>query len=459
MIGGGPGGYVAAIRASQLGLRTVVIEEREMGGTCLNRGCIPTKALLHAAEIYQTIRHCGEFGLSAGEISFDYQQVAARKDKVVRQLRRGVESLVHSHGGTILTGRALIRNRQEIEVSGPQPAMVRADKIIIATGSRPSRPPIPGLDGERVIDSDGALALTRCPDRAIIIGGGVIGVELATLFNGFGKQVTILEMMNSLVPGLDADLSAALRRSLEKKGVVIHTGVRVTAVENGESSVCCRFSGSGGEPLQSAAADLVIAAAGRRPNSENLGLENLGLTTIKGYIPVDDHLQTAVPGVYAIGDVIGKVQLAHAASAHGLIAAANAAGGNQKQNDAVMPACVYTSPEIAWIGRSEAQARQEGYTVRAGQFPVASNGRALTMGESEGFVKIVTDEKTGEILGAQIFGPRATELVAEMGLAMNLESTIAEVAATIHPHPTISEMLMEAAHAAEGSCVHKNPEK
>ena len=382
IIGGGPGGYAAAIRASQLGLKVAVVEEREMGGTCLNRGCIPAKALLHAAELYQEIRHCADFGLSAGQASFDYGKMAARKDAVVRQLRTGVENLVKGHGGTMLAGRARIKDKQTILISGKDEGVIRTGQLIIATGSRPARPPIPGIGGSRILDSDGMLELTECPERLTIIGGGVIGVEFATLFISLGKAVTILEMMPSLVPGLDAELAAALRASLARKGVKVCTGAQVAAVQSGEEAICAYLQEGLEKTVKS---DIILIATGRKPNTEGFGLENLNLQLAKGFIPVNSRMETGVPGVFAVGDVIGRAQLAHAASAQGLVAAANAAGQDRRLDDAAMPACLYTSPEIAWIGLTEQEAVKGGHSVKTGKFPVNANSRSLIMKEKEGF--------------------------------------------------------------------------
>lgn len=452
VIGGGPGGYVAAIRASQLGLKVAVVEEGNMGGTCLNRGCIPTKALLQSAEVYQTVMHCSEFGVSAASAEFDYSRISQRKDTVVKQLRAGVEYLVKSNGGTIIFGKALIKDKNTVEVSGKEKNIVKTDKIIIATGSRPSKPPIPGIDNNRVLDSDKVLELAECPDKIVIIGGGVIGVEFATIFNTLGKDVTIIEMMDSLIPGVDLELSMMLRKSLEVKGVKIFTGSKVTAISSGKT-VVCSFEKEG--RTQKADGDIIIVAIGRKPNSESIGLENLGVVTEKGFIKVDDRMETSVKGIYAIGDVTGKVLLAHAASAQGLVAAANAAGKNHVMDYTVIPGCIYTSPEIATVGMTEGEALKNKVRIKVGKFPVSANGKSMIMGEKEGIAKIITDWNTGEILGAHIMGPRATDMISEICVAMKLESTIEELTDTIHPHPTVSEIILEAAHDTEGHCVHK----
>lgn len=452
VIGGGPGGYVAAIRASQYGLKVAVIEEKEMGGTCLNRGCIPTKSLLHSAEVFNTVKSCFEFGVSVENPSFDYKKMAHKKDAVVKQLRSGVEYLVKSSGATIINGRALIKDKNTIEVTGEKIRTITADKIIIATGSKPLKPPIPGIDSQKVLTSDEVLNLRTCPDSVVIIGGGVIGVEFATIFNSLGKSVTIIEMLENILPGIDTEISGLMRKSLEKKGVKIFTGAKVTSISSAAKAACV-FEQDGKE--QRSEGDIVIVAIGRKPNTEGIGLENIGIQTERGFVKVNDKLETTVDGVYAIGDITGKVLLAHLASAQGLAAATNASGKNHSMSYSIVPGCIYTSPEIATVGLTEEEAIKKGYKVKIGRFPVSANGKSMVMGEREGLAKLVTDEATGEILGAHIMGPRATDMIAELCAAMKLESTIEELADTIHPHPTVSEIIMEACHDVQGLCVHK----
>lgn len=452
IIGGGPGGYVAAIRAAQLGLRVAVIEEREMGGTCLNRGCIPTKSLLHSAEVYHTSKHSADSGILIDNIRFDYAKIAARKDTVVKQLRSGVEYLVKSNDATILQGRGIILDKNTIEITGKYKQIINTDKIIIATGSRPFKPPIPGIDGNKVLDSDGVLNLTVCPDKVVIIGGGVIGVEFATIYNSLGKEVVIIEMMDSILPGIDMEISQALGKSLEGKGVKIFTGSKVKSIKSDTRAVCT-FENNGKE--LSAEGDIVIVAIGRKPNCEMTGIENVGIELEKGFIKVNECMETSVKGIYAIGDVTGKILLAHVASEQGLTAAGNCAGKHRKMDYSVIPGCIYTSPEVATVGLSEAEALKKGLQPKIGRFPVNANGKSMIMGENEGFIKIITDKATGEILGTHIIGPRATDMISEMCIAMKLESTIEEVANTIHPHPTVSEIIMEAALDVEGICIHK----
>jgi dihydrolipoamide dehydrogenase len=451
IIGGGPGGYVAAIRAARLGMKTAVVEEGAMGGTCLNRGCIPTKALLHSAEMFHMAGRGSEFGIDSTVRGFDYGRMVQRKSGIVQRLRAGVESLVRKSGGTIIPGRASIVDSRTISVEGKESATFGTEKIIIATGSRPFKPPLPGIEGRRVLDSDEVLELKECPESVVIIGGGVIGVEFATLYNLLGKKVTVIEAMATLIPALDPEISGLLRTSLESRGIGIFTGAKVSSITSGASAVCS-FS-MGGKELR-AEGDLAIMAVGRRPNIEGLGLEALGVALEKGFIKVDSRMETSVKGVYAIGDVTGRSSLAHVASAQGLIASGNASGLDLRMDYAAIPSCVYGSPEIATVGISEDEAKKAGFEVGTGRFPVSANGKSMILGEKDGIAKFVTDRGTGEILGCQIMGARATEMIAEVCVAMRLESTIEELAGTIHPHPTVSEMLMEAAHDVSGDCLH-----
>lgn len=453
ILGGGPGGYVAAIRASQLGLKVAVIEEDQMGGTCLNWGCIPTKSLLHSAEVYQSAKNGAAFGITTGAVGFDYTRIAARKDQVVSQLRRGVAQLVQSNGGTIIHGRGVILNPKTITVEGPDQQTVTTEKMIIATGSVPFLPPIPGIDGARVLDSNQVLALTECPSKITIIGGGVIGVEFASLFQALDRDVTIIEMMDEILPGIDLEIAQTLRKTLEKKGVRIFTKARVTGITSADQATC-QFEQN--NQVQTAKSDVVIVAIGRKPRSQNIGLENIGIETLKGMIPVNDQMETPVAGVYAIGDVTGKIMLAHVASEQGIVAAENAAGGHHQMKYSIVPSCIYTNPEIAVIGLSEADATRSGIFVKVGRFPVAASGKAMIAGEKDGFIKMISDVRTGEVLGAQIIGPKATELISGIGVAMTLESTTDEIAKTIHPHPTLSEMIMEAAMDISDNSIHQS---
>ncbi len=455
VIGGGPGGYVAAIRALQLGLKVAVIEERQMGGTCLNRGCIPTKALLHAAEVYETVRNASVFGVDVEKATFDYNRITSRKEAIVNQLRAGVEQLVMGNGGIIISGRGYIKDTNTVEVSGADQYTVTCGKMIIATGSKPSKLNIPGGDLPFVTDSDGILELKTVPSRMVIIGGGVIGMEFASLFSAFGCEVAIIEMMDQILPGLDREVAATIRKKMEARGIRISTDSRLTGMTRGTgvNAALCTYEQAGAP--KTAEGDIVLVAVGRRPCSDGIGTESTGISVEKGYINVNDLMQTNIEGIYAIGDVTGKTQLAHVASAQGFVAAANAAGQNKKMDYSAVPSCIYTSPEIASIGLSEEECRRRGRNIKVGRFPVSMNGKSKIIGERSGFAKIIADEGTGEIIGAHIVSPRATDMITEIAAAMKFELTISDIADTIHPHPTVSEIIMEAAHDADALSVHK----
>lgn len=482
VIGGGPGGYIAAIRCAQLGKKTALIERADMGGTCLNRGCIPTKALLHTAELYGEIKNHGkELGINASGISVDYGVLAARKDAVVSRLRRGVEGLVKGRNITLIRGSASfaplagngsggqggsgpggLKILQVTDAAG-KTCSYAAGAVIIASGSEPASIPVPGAELPVVLNSDAVLSLAALPESAVIAGGGVIGVEFATLFNSLGKKVTVIEMLPAILNGMDGDISAGMARILSRRGVEIHTGAKLLGIRQDGPGAVCSYEEGGVK--KEAAGSVMIMAVGRRPVSGDLNLAAVGAAETRGFITVNEYMESTVPGIYAIGDVSGKVQLAHAAGAQALIAAANAAavsggaadtraGGTGKKarmDYAVIPACVYTNPEIASVGKTEEAIQAAGIPHKTGNFPAAGNGRSLIMGSLsspvEGFVKIISHEKTGEILGAHIMAPRATDLIGEIAAVMKAEGTIEELADTIHPHPTVSEMIMEAAQA------------
>ncbi len=447
VIGGGPGGYVSAIRAAQLGNKTVLIEKDKVGGTCLNRGCIPTKALLHSAEVYEEILNAVELGVSADNVAFDYKKMFDRKEKVVSRFRNGVSSLLRAHKVTVKSGKAVMTSNTTFKVGDEE---IEAKKIILATGSFPSSVPIKGADKEGVINSDGVLSLEKCPESVVIIGGGVIGIEFATLFNTLGKKVTVVEMLPNIMNGMDADICNTMRSILKKRGIDIFTNAKVVEIKDG-LEVVFEYEGK----QLSANGDICVMAVGRRPDTKDIGLEQLGIKMNRGFVEVDEYLRTNIPNIFAIGDITGKIQLAHVASAQGLVAAHNASGESKVMRYNIVPACIYTNPEIASVGLTEAQAKDKGFELKIGRFNVAGNGRSMVMQASDGFVKIITDAKTGEILGAHIMSPRATDMIAEIAVAMKSEATIEEVADTIHPHPTVSEIIMEAAHDVEGLCCHK----
>lgn len=449
VVGGGPGGYVAAIACAQRGLNTVLVEKDTLGGTCLNRGCIPTKALLHSAQLYEQLQGAAEFGVCAESVSFDYEKVAARKDLVVSRLVKGVAGLVKGNRVTFLQGEAVFADPHTLRVSGIEEP-ITFDKAILATGSVPAALPIEGVDLPGVMNSDGFLKLTALPSSAVIIGGGVIGVEFASVLQSFGVKVSVVEMAPEILPGTDPEIARDMRRILLKKGVDFYLNARVQRILPG---LDVKFEQDGGS--RSVSGDIVILAAGRRPVSAGIGLEAIGVKTERGFVQVDAYCRTSVPHIYAIGDVNGKAMLAHAASHQGVVAARNCCGEAVRADFSLIPACIYTNPEIACVGMTQAQAEQQGLEVTVSTFQAAGNGKSIVLGESQGYAKLVSDTKTGELLGVQLMCAHATDMIGEGVISMKLESTVEELAAAIHPHPTVSEMIMEAAHAAQGHCAHQ----
>ncbi len=450
VLGGGPGGYECAIRISQNGLKTALIEEDELGGTCLNRGCIPTKALLHAADIYTEAQNSAPFGINISGVSFDYAKIIERKNAVVKQLTSGVGFLEKSNGVEVIKARGTMTGPHTISLSTGD--TVEADYVVLATGSVPARIPIPGIDLPGVVDSTGVLDITECPKAVVIVGGGVIGTEFATFFSRLGVQVTIVEMIDRILGPLDKEIADLVARKLKKNGVKIFTGVKVTSIEAGLKVNYEAKDGAKGV----AEGDIVLMAGGRWPNSKNVGFEQIGLQMNKrGFVEVDGLCRTNLPGVYAIGDLNGKMQLAHVATAQGFIVADHIAGKKVKAlNMNHIPSCVYCSPEAAMVGLTEEQAKATGRELGVGKFNLSGNGKALTMGENEGIVKFVYDKTTDEILGCHILGPRATDLIAEVVSVMECEGTVAEIGSAVHPHPTVSEAVMEAAHVCHGKCAN-----
>jgi dihydrolipoamide dehydrogenase len=454
VLGGGSGGYVAALRAAQLGAQVVLVEENKIGGVCLNVGCIPTKALLRSAEVYRTFQRAEEFGLKLeGSVAPDWPAIQERKDKIVRQLVQGVEVLLRKAGVQVLSGRGRFVAPRALEVTlADRVQRVDAANILIATGSRPLQLPLPGFDLPGIIDSTGALALEELPRRMLIIGGGAIGVEFAEVFNALGVEVTIVEMLSSLLPLMDADLGQALAWTFGQRGIEMLLDSRVTRVDPVDGGLKATVAIPDSE--RTLEGDKVLVAVGRRPNVEDLGLEIAGVHVEKTGIPVDAHMQTHVPGIYAIGDVTGGMQLAHVASRGGEVAVENALGHSSTLDLKTVPSCVYTDPEIASVGLTETQAREAGHDVRVGRFPLTASGKAQTYGAKDGFVKVVSEARFGELLGLHIVAPHASDLIHEGGLALGLEATLEEVVTTVHGHPTLGEAVREAALAARGAAIH-----
>jgi dihydrolipoamide dehydrogenase len=462
VIGAGTGGYVAAIRAAQLGVKTAVVEKQQaLGGTCLIWGCIPTKALLEHAHALGIARQAKQWGIALGdrEPSIDMAQVQARKDKIVTGLTKGVEYLFKKNGIAWIKGTARLLGEGRVAVTEGQDQELQAKEIIVATGSSARTVPGVTLDGTRIITSDQAIHLKEVPKSIAILGSGAVGVEFASIFQAFGSQVTIIELLPRLVPLEDEAVSAELQKSFRKRGIGVHTGTTVTSARAVDDGVELEAALPGGK-TQAFKADYLLVATGRGPVTAGLGAEDVGLAMERGYVTVDELYRTSVPGISAIGDVIAipgrpHPQLAHVSSMEGIITAERIAGQEVRPlNYDHVPACTYTQPEIGSVGLTEQAARDRGYDVRVGTFPFGVLGRAKIAGETEGFVKIVADAKYDEILGVHMIGPRATELVAEAVLMLRLECTVEELIRTIHAHPTMSEAVGEAAHAAHGAAIH-----
>lgn len=453
VIGGGPGGYVAAIRAAQLGGEVTLVNKGPLGGVCLNAGCIPTKVLLHTAKAFETARDGLAIGLRAENVSVDWAALMERKRAAVDTLVGGVETLMATNGITVLRGEGRLLSLKEIAVKGEDgsEATVQADAVIIATGSEPVIPPVPGFDLEGVITSTEALSLEGLPASAVIVGGGVIGMEFAGLFSSLGVKVSVVEMLPEILPMFDGEVVAVLRGALERKGVTFHTSSKVTSVERSGGALLVSADTPGGPVVLEG--EKVLLSVGRRPVTVGLGLEEVGVKVERGRIRTDKKMETSARGVYAVGDCTSPIMLAHVASREGEIAAENALGGAAQMEYKTVPSAVYTSPEIASVGLSEKEALEKGHRVKIGRFPLMANGKSIILGESEGLVKFVVDEEYDEILGMHMAGPGATELIAEGALALRLEATVDEILTTVHGHPTVGEAVLEAAMAVRGSAL------
>jgi dihydrolipoyl dehydrogenase len=487
VVGGGPGGYPAAIRAAQLGLKTALVEKERPGGVCLNWGCIPTKAMLRSAEVLETIQHSADYGVLADNVRLDYSAVLKRKDRVVTTLTDGVAGLLKANGVTVVNGHARFVGPTAVEVVGvgdpplgaggplynapPAPdgrpqASLEGRNLIVATGSTPVLLPIPGIDLPGVVTSDGAFLLAEVPKRIVIIGASAVGAEWATMFHAFGSDVTMVELLPTLIPAEDEDMGKTLARSFTRRGIKVQTGrtvSRVDATSKGkrqQAPLRVTITDPDGQNPEKVETDLVLVGVGRRPNTEGLGLERTGVTTDqRGWVQVDDQLRTSMPGVYAIGDVTGTVLLAHVASHQGLVAAGVIAGHAERMDYKAVPAATFTHPEVASVGLTEAKAAEAGHDVVVGRFPFTALGRAQTYGATEGLVKVVAERKYREVLGVHIIGPSASDLIPEAVLAMQLEATLDDIADTIHAHPTLGEGTLEAAMVALGLPVHIPPSR
>ena len=445
VIGGGPGGYPAAIRASQLGAKVTIIEKDQFGGTCLNRGCIPTKALLQSAGTYKAAKDAAVFGVNIGDAKVDFPAVMARKNTVVKQLVGGLGGILKSHGMKIVngTGQFIDANTVKVAESGEE---IKADKIIIATGSVPSRVPIDGI--ENCITSDEALDLEKLPKSMLIIGGGVIGMEFAQIMNQMDVKVTVVEMLPQILPTEDPEIAKGFAAIAQKEGIEIFTNTSVSKIEKKNKKKIVTFGD------QTKDVELVLVAVGRSPYTEGLGLDKVGVAMEKGFVKVNDYLETSIPGIYAIGDAIGNYMLAHVATSEGETAAMNVLGQQHKMCYRSVPRAVYTTPEVASVGMTEQEAKDKYGELQIGRFPFVGCGKALVINETEGLIKIIADKKYGEVLGVSILGPHATDLINEAALAIKMEATFEEIAHTIHAHPTIAESMMEAALDVDAKAIH-----
>ena len=461
VLGSGPGGYVAAIRCAQLGLKTAIVERENLGGICLNWGCIPTKALLRSAEIFHYINHAKDYGLAAEKISADLNAVVARSRGVAKQLNQGVTHLMKKNKIAVHMGTGTLKGAGKLEVKSEKGAeTLSARHIIVATGARARDLPFAPADGNRIWTYRHAMTPKEMPSKLLVIGSGAIGIEFASFYNDMGADVTVVEMMDRIVPVEDADVSAFLEKALTKQGMKIMTGAGVESIDASSKAVKAKIKGKDGKVVEGEFSH-VIVAVGIVPNTDNIGLETLGIKAERGIIAIDDYGRTNVPGVWAIGDVTPGPWLAHKASHEGVIAAESIAKelGNKEVHPHAMdrrniPGCTYCHPQIASVGLTEAKAKEAGYEVKAGTFPFIGNGKAISLGEAEGFVKTVFDAKTGELLGAHMVGAEVTELIQGYVVGKTLETTEAELMATVFPHPTLSEMMHESVLAAYGRALH-----
>jgi dihydrolipoamide dehydrogenase len=458
IIGSGPGGYVAAIRAGQLGLKTLVVEKDDkLGGTCLHVGCIPTKDLLLNADVYDYFKNGKEFGIVAKEISIDWAAIQARKTKVVTKLSKGIEFLFKKNKVETLQGYGRLAGPGWITVTDAkgQKREIQAAKVVLATGSEAKTFPGFEPDGNTILTNKEVLALKALPKSMVIMGAGAVGVEFASIFHRFGVKVTILEMLPRAVPLEDEEISAELEKSFRHQGIGLETQAKVEKAAKTPNGVSVSYSGADGKS-QTIDAETLLVAVGRSPNTQNVGLEGTRAKLDRGFVKVDPYMQTDEPGVYAIGDIVANSPLlAHVGSREGIVAVTHAAGKPvEPVNYGQIPNCTYCEPEVSSVGMTERQAREKGHKVRIGKFPFAGNSKATILIAREGFVKIVSDEKYGEILGVHMIGPRVTEMIAEAVVAMRLEGTVEDLAYAIHPHPTLTEAVMEAAHAAHDWPIH-----
>jgi len=450
IIGGGVAGYPAAIKAARMGADVTLIEKDFLGGTCLNRGCIPTKSLLHAGEVVQTMKESKTFGINCKGYTVDFSKVFKRKEAVVQQLRQGVEGLLRAKKIRVVQGTAELMDSLTILIKDTK-EKIKSDKILIASGSKPGFVNIKGCDSPNVFNSDKVLDLKKLPKSIAIIGGGVIGVEFAQIFHHLGAKVTILELLDGLIPGADSEIAHALEQSLVDMGIEVVTSAAIQEIfgKKGKSEILYTKT----EDEKRLSVEKIFLCVGRTPDISSLNVENVGLAYEKGTILVNDRMETNVPGIYAAGDVIGGIMLAHTATYEAECAVSNALGQESIINYKVMPSCIYTDPEVASVGLTEKEAKDK-YEIKVGRFPFYACGKALVLDRTNGMIKIICDKQFGEVLGVHIIGPRATDMISEAVLGMTMEMTVEEMAHAVHPHPTLSEAMMEAALSLCGGAVH-----
>lgn len=454
IIGGGPGGYVSAIKAAHLGLKVVLVEKDKLGGVCLNKGCIPTKALVSTAEVLNHIQRAGEFGIQVKDYSFDFPAVMKRKDMITRRLSSGVEQLMKANQVRVVRGEGQIVEPGTVEIldAEGQKEVIKTKNIIIATGSSAMKLPIPGLDIKGVITSDEALSLSELPSRMIIIGGGVVGIEFAGIFKALGVEITVVEMLPRILLPIDEEIALRLTMSLKRKGIEILTDCKVKGIKKNNQNLEVLVSTSEGE--KKLETEKVLLAAGRVPELGNIDVRGMGIELDRRAIKVDEKMRTNIPSIYAVGDVVGKIMLAHVASREGIVAVENISGKEVLMDYRAVPNCVFSMPEVASVGLTEEEARKENDNIKVSKFPFMANGKALGMGEIEGMVKIIADGDTLELLGVHILGAHASDLIAEGTLALSMEATAFEIVNTIHAHPTLAETIAEAAEGITGKPIH-----
>ncbi|PIY32594.1 MAG: dihydrolipoyl dehydrogenase [Candidatus Infernicultor aquiphilus] len=454
IIGGGPGGYVAAIKAAHLGLKAVLIEKDKLGGVCLNRGCIPTKALVGTAELLNQLQRAKEFGIQVKEYSYDFPAIMKTKEMIAKRMSSGVGQLMKANQIRVIQGEGNILEPGVVEVINIEgkKELIKTENIIIATGSSVMKIPIPGLENEGVIDSDGALSLSELPTKMIIIGGGVIGIEFAGIFKAMGVEVTVVEMLPRILLPIDEEIANRLAFILKRQGIKILTNSKVEGIEKTNQNFKVLISNPEGK--QRLETEKVLLAAGRVPDFGNINVQKLGIELEGRAIKVDQKMRTNIPGIYAVGDVVGKIMLAHVASREGIVAVENISGKEVLMDYKVVPNCVFSLPEVASVGLTEEEARKKYDQIKVSKFPYLANGKALGMGETEGMVKIIADSDTSELLGLHILGAHASDLIAEGTLALSMEATAEEIVNTIHAHPTLAETIAEAAEGIIGKPIH-----